>query len=211
MPPLDLLHTDDHLVVVNKPARLLVVPAPGRKAETLVERLGRQMGQRLYAVHRLDEDTTGALCVARDQRAREAMEDLFRRRAVERDYLALVAGRPNPPSGRIESQLRETGGVVKVVARGGQTAVTNYETLGSRGRFTLVRCQLETGRRNQIRVHLQAIDCPLAGDRKYGFRARDGEQFRRPMLHSWHLRFRHPLLGTEVAVEVDPPEQELAP
>lgn len=211
MPPLDLLHIDDHLVVVNKPARLLAVAAPGRKADNLVDRLGRQLGQRLHAVHRLDEDTTGAVCIARDPQAREAMEDLFRRRAVQRDYLALVAGRPNPPNGRIESRVREDGGVMKVVTRGGQTAVTNYETIQTRGRFTLVRCRLETGRRNQIRVHLQAIDCPLAGDRKYGFRPRGNERFHRPMLHSWRLRFRHPLLGTEVDVEVAPPEQELAP
>ena len=210
MSPLDLLHMDDHLVVVNKPAGVLVVGAPGRKGDTLMDRLGRQLGQRVYAVHRLDEDTTGALCVARDPKAREAMEELFRQRAVERDYLALAAGRPSPPSGRIESQLREVDGVVKVVTRGGQHAVTNYETLAVRGRYTLLRCRLETGRRNQIRVHLQAIDCPLAGDRKYGFRTRDGKRFKRPMLHSWRLNFQHPLLGSDVAVQVDPVESELS-
>jgi len=211
MAPLDLLHIDDHLLVVDKPAGLLVVTAPGRNEETLVDRLGRQLGQRVHAVHRLDEGTTGALCVARDDRARKAMEGLFHSHAVERDYLALVAARPNPPSGRIESRLAEFDGVVRVVQRGGQRAVTNYETIGSRGRFTLLRCRLETGRRNQIRVHLQAIDCPLVGDRKYGFRAKRGERFARPMLHSWRLRFRHPLLATEVAVEVAASELELAP
>jgi 23S rRNA pseudouridine1911/1915/1917 synthase len=100
---------------------------------------------------------------------------------------------------------------MRVVPRGGQHAVTTYESLARRGRFTLVRCRLETGRRNQIRAHMSAIGCPVAGDRKYGFRARAGEKFDRPLLHSWRLAFRHPLLDIEVAVEAPPPDPLLAP
>lgn len=205
-------HADDHLLVVDKPAGVLTVPAPGRSGATVVDRLGRQLGHRVLAVHRLDEQTSGALVVALDDRTRDGLEQLFRIHAVERDYLALASSAPSPAAGRIESNLAEgAGGLVQVVARGGQRAVTHYETLARRGRCTLLRCRLETGRRNQIRVHLAALGCPLAGDRKYGYRARGDERFPRVMLHSWRLRFVHPVLGVPVAVEVAPRETELQP
>lgn len=205
-------HQDDHLVVVNKPNGVLTVPAPGRKGPTVVDLLSRQFGRRVQAVHRLDEETTGALVLALDDTAREGMEQLFRVHAVEREYLALAAAAPSPAGGRIESQLAEgADGLMRVVARGGQQAITHYETLARRGRCALLRCRLETGRRNQIRVHLAALGCPLAGDRKYGFRARGDERFSRVMLHSWRLRFRHPILGVPVEVLVAPAETELLP
>jgi 23S rRNA pseudouridine1911/1915/1917 synthase len=211
MADVPILHRDDRLVVVDKPAGILVVPAPGRRGETLVDRLTRQLGHRVFAVHRLDEDTTGAMVFALDDEARAALEELFRRHAVTRDYLALASAAPSPPSGRIESQLAEgDDGVVRVVTRGGQRAVTHYETIARRGRCTLVRCRLETGKRNQIRAHLAALGCPIAGDRKYGFRARADERFPRVMLHSWRLRLPHPLRDGEVVVEA-PPEALLAP
>ena len=211
MPAVPIVHQDEHLLVVDKPAGVLVVPAPGRAGATLVDRVSAQLGERLIAVHRLDEDTTGAICFARNDAARAGLEDLFRRHAIERDYLALVTGRPVPAAGRIESRLLERGNMVEVVIRGGRPAVTEYETLATRGRLTLLRCRLETGRRNQIRVHLQALGHPLAGDRKYGYRPRGDEQFKRPLLHSWRLHFRHPILGSPVGVEVLPPESELRP
>jgi 23S rRNA pseudouridine1911/1915/1917 synthase len=211
MAAIPVLHDDEHLVVVDKPAGVLVTPAPGRRDRSLVDLLTVQLGQRVFAVHRLDEGTTGVLIVARTVAGRDAMDPLFRSHAVQRDYLALVVGRPQPGAGRIESQLREDGEVVRVVERGGQPAVTDYESLVRRGRMTLVHCRLETGRRNQIRVHMQALCCPIAGDRKYGYRSRSGENYPRPMLHSWRLSFVHPLLGTKVAAEAEPPESELRP
>lgn len=211
MTDIPILHDDEHLLVIDKPAGLLVVAAPGRNGPTLIDLLARQVGSRLFAVHRLDEDTTGLMVVARTDAGRAAMEPLFRAHAVRRTYLALVIGRASPPAGRIESRLDESGNIVRVVERGGVSAITDYETLARRGRTTLVSCQLQTGRRNQIRVHLAALGCPIAGDRKYGYRPRDGESFARPMLHSWRLSFRHPLLGLQVAAESPPPEPELRP
>lgn len=211
MVAIPILHEDEHLLVVDKPAGVLVVDAPGRRGRTLIDLLSEQTGQPVFAVHRLDEGTTGAIVVARTEPARDTMEPLFRQHAIVRDYLALVVGRPTPPAGRIESRLREVDGVVRVVERGGQTAVTHYESLARRGRSTLVRCRLETGRRNQIRVHMQALGCPLAGDRKYGYRPRDGERYERPMLHSFRLAFIHPLLGSKVEVECLPQEPQLVP
>jgi len=210
MRTLSILHLDEHLAVVDKPAGVLVVSAPGRSEPTLVDILTKQLGRRVQAVHRLDEDTTGVLVLALSDEGRAGMEDLFRTHAVHREYLALAAAAPSPPAGRIESNLEEgPGGVVRIVGKGGVRAVTHYRTLDRRGRCALVACRLETGRRNQIRVHLAALGCPLAGDRKYGYRRREGESFRRPMLHSWQLRFVHPVTGSEVSVQVDPEEPEL--
>lgn len=207
-----ILFQDDHLVVVDKPVGVLVVPAPGRRGQTVVDLVSAQLGRRVIAVHRLDEETSGALVLVFDDETRLGMEALFKAHAVERHYLALASAAPSPPAGRIESRLLEDGaGIVRVVPRGGERAVTHYETLGRVGRCCLVRCRLETGRRNQIRAHLAALGCPIAGDRKYGFRSRPGENFRRVMLHSWSLRFEHPRTRNEVAVVVDAAEPELRP
>lgn len=209
MAPIPLLHADDHLVVVDKPAGVLTVAAPGRSGPTVVDLLRRQLDRPVHPVHRLDEETTGALVLALDAPTESAMVELFRQHAVERHYLALAGATPSPPAGRIESNLLEgADGIVRVVPRGGQRAVTHYETLARRGRCALLQCRLETGRRNQIRAHLAALGCPLAGDRKYGFRARDGERFPRVMLHSWRLRFDHPHGGV-VAITVAAAEQDL--
>lgn len=211
-PEVRVLHREDGLVVVDKPAGVLVVPAPGRRGATLIDMLCRQLDCRAMAVHRLDEETTGAMVVAVDDAVRLALEEMFRTHAVERDYLALLSAAPSPVAGRIEASLAEgEDGIVRVVARGGQRAITHYETIERRGRCTLVRCRLETGRRNQIRAHMAALGCPLAGDRKYGFRARGDESFPRVMLHSWRLRFRHPRTASDVEITVDPAEVGLRP
>jgi len=207
----NIVWQDEHLLVVDKPAGVLVVQAPGRRAPTVVDLAGSQLGQTLFPVHRLDEDTTGALVIARTPAARAGMEALFEKHDLERSYLALVTGTPNPRAGRIESQLLERDGRVEVVARGGQKAITDYEVLDRRGRGALVRCTLHTGRRNQIRAHLAALGCPVAGDRKYGWRARGNEHPSRVLLHSWRIAFRHPVTGADVRVEVEPPEAELRP
>lgn len=212
MPKLDIVHLDDHLAIVDKPAGVLVVPAPGRRTPTVVDLLGEQLQRRVQAVHRLDEDTTGALALALDDDSRAVLERAFRDHAVTREYLALVAATPSPAAGRIEANLIEgEDGVVRIATRGGQRAITHYETLGRRGNCTLVRCRLETGRRNQIRAHLAALGCPLAGDRKYGFRARAGERFARAMLHSWRMKLSHPILGVPVEVTVTPADEILRP
>jgi 23S rRNA pseudouridine1911/1915/1917 synthase len=165
-------------------------------------------------VHRLDEDTTGVIVLARGADARAPLEDLFREHRARRTYLALVARVPSPPAGRIESRL-EVGrdGIVRSVTGGrGERAVTTYRTLARRGRHALLECELETGRRNQIRAHLAELGCPLVGDRKYGWRAPAGEpRPARPLLHAWRIEFEHPWTGALVRVECSPAEPELAP
>jgi 23S rRNA pseudouridine1911/1915/1917 synthase len=207
-----ILHRDDHLVVVDKPAGLLVVPAPGRSGPTLVDLVTQQLHRRVQAVHRLDEDTTGAMVLALSDEGRSGMESQFRSHAVIRDYLALLTATPSPPAGRIEAALSESpDGIVRVVAHGGVRAVTHYETIARRGKATLVRCRLETGRRNQIRVHMAALGCAVVGDRKYGVRDRGDGHYRRVMLHSWSIRFDHPVSGRHIELCVTPREPELQP
>jgi len=211
-PAVTVLHRDEHLLIVDKPAGTLVVPAKGRTGPCLVDALTQQLGQRVIAVHRLDEDTTGCLAFALDERSRAGLDACFRDHAATRDYLALATAVPSPEAGCIESGLEEgPDGVVRVVRRGGRRAVTHYQTLARRGRGALVRCRLETGRRNQIRVHLAALGCPVAGDRKYGYRPRPRERYERVMLHSWRLQLAHPVTGDEVDVSCTAREPDLGP
>jgi 23S rRNA pseudouridine1911/1915/1917 synthase len=212
-PTIPVLYDDEHLLVVDKPARCLVVAAPGRRGATAVDRVGRQRGERVYAVHRLDEDTTGVLVLARTEASREALEQVFRRHEAQRVYLALASRVPSPAAGRIESRLAvgRDGVVRSVTGRGGELAVTRFRTLERRDRHALLECELETGRRNQIRVHLSELGCPLVGDRKYGWRSRGSGGPDRPLLHAWRIRFVHTITGAVVDVGCDPTERELRP
>ena len=151
------------------------------------------------------------MVLALTQDAKASLEGLFKEHAIQRVYLALLSCAPSPAAGRIESQLRESkSGVVRSVLKGpGERAVTQFKTLRRVSRYTLVECELETGRRNQIRVLMSDLGCPIVGDRKYGFRVRGGQSFPRPLLHAEAVRFRHPLTGESVHVRVDAPEQEL--
>lgn len=210
-PTIPILFEDDHLLVVAKPPGLLVVPAPGRSGETVADVLRKQVGRRVYPVHRLDQGVTGVLVVALTQVAKSALEDLFREHTIQRVYLALLSSAPTPAAGRIESQLRENkNGIVRSVVKGpGERAITQFTTLRRVSRYTLVECRLETGRRNQIRVHMSDLGCPIVGDRKYGFRVRGRQSFSRPLLHAESVTFDHPVTGELVSVRVDAPEEEL--
>ncbi len=207
--PVGILYQDEHMLVVDKPPHMLVVHAPGRREETVVERVSRQVRGRVYAVHRLDEDTTGTLALARTEAARAPLEKVFRLHRAERVYLALVSRAPSPPAGKIQSRILERGGLMRSVPTGGEVAITHYRMLRRLGKFTLVECRLETGRRNQIRVHMADIGCPVVGDRKYGYRSRHGGRFTRAMLHAWRLALPHPSTGERLEVVAEPADLEL--
>ncbi len=206
--PVDLdvpvLHRDEHLLVVDKPAGLLVHPVPGYRGPTLVQGLLREVGGegiRPGIVHRLDRDTSGLLVVARDDRTLARLQAALKRRRIHRSYVALVRGRPPSRRGTIEAPIgrdRRDPTRVSLDSDVSRPAVTHFsigEVLPGR---TLLDIELETGRTHQIRVHLAAVGHPIVGDPTYGHGAELGLD--RQFLHAARLRFTHPWTDQELDV-----------
>jgi 23S rRNA pseudouridine1911/1915/1917 synthase len=204
---LEIPYEDEHLLVVDKPAGLVVHPAPGHSEGTLVHGLlaydveGGEEPERPGIVHRLDRDTSGLLVVARSAEAHRRLQDLVRRREVTRDYLALVVGRPRSQRGTIDAPIgrdRHDSQRHSLDTDSPRDAVTHFELVELLPRHALLRVTLETGRTHQIRVHLAAIDLPVAGDSVYG---RPGElRLERQFLHAARLAFAHPVTGAPIEV-----------
>jgi 23S rRNA pseudouridine1911/1915/1917 synthase len=205
----DLLvaHEDEHLLVVEKPAGVVVHPAPGHAHGTLAHGLldlgaaGGEEAERPGIVHRLDRDTSGLLVVARSDEAYAGLQQLVRDRALERVYLALVRGRPQSWAGRIEAPIgrdRDDPTRQSLDSDAPREAITQFEVEELVGGHALLRVRLETGRTHQIRVHLAAIDLPVVGDRVYG--AAD-PRLARQFLHATRLSFAHPITGETVEAE----------
>ena len=208
--PFEVVHEDGDLLVVDKPAGVVVHPAPGHRGPTLVEALsGRAAGGadswRPGIVHRLDRDTSGLLVVAKSDRIHRALQDMLRAREIRREYLALVEGRPDARTGTIDAPIgrnRRVRTAHSVRTDRPREARTHFEIERPLPRTTLLRLRLETGRTHQIRVHLAAIGHPVCGDRQYGggpCGARLG--LTRQFLHSTRLAFRHPGTGEFLACE----------
>jgi len=217
--PVDLdipvLYRDDHLLVVDKPAGLLVHPVPGYGGPTLVNGLLHELGGegiRPGIVHRLDRDTSGLLVVARDDRTLARLQSMLRRRRITRTYAALVRGRPASRRGTIEAPIgrdRRDPTRVSLDSDVARPAVTHFSIEELLPRHTLLEVQLETGRTHQIRVHLAAIGLPVVGDPVYGHGAELGLE--RQFLHAKRLQFTHPQTGEEVDVSSPlPADLELA-
>jgi 23S rRNA pseudouridine1911/1915/1917 synthase len=212
---LRVAYEDEHLLVVDKPARVVVHPAPGHPRGTLVHGLlerGAAGGdpERPGIVHRLDRDTSGLLVVARSAEAHSRLQRLVRRRELEREYLALVRGRPRSRRGRIEAPIgrdRTTPFRQSLDTDSPRDAVTDFEVERLWAAHALLRVRLVTGRTHQIRVHLAAIDLPVVGDELYGV---PDPSLGRQFLHAGRLAFPHPFAGERVEVESPlPPELEL--
>ena len=212
-PELAVVHADEHLLVVDKPAGVVVHPAPGHAGGTLADALaaaGAAGGEeaRPGIVHRLDRDTSGLLVVARTQEAYERLQRLVRRRELAREYLALVAGRPRSRSGTIDAPIgRDRHDRLRhsLDTATPRAAVTHFELEELLASHALLRVRLETGRTHQIRVHLGAIDLPVAGDPTYGVAGDLGLE--RQFLHAARLAFAHPVTGEPVDVSSPlPPE-----
>ncbi len=197
---------DEHLLVVDKPAGLVVHPAGGHDEPTLAHgllALGARGGphDRPGIVHRLDRDTTGLLVVARSEVVHQQLTALVRRRELERLYLALVRGTPGSASGRIEAPIgrdRRDRSRMSLDTETPRNAVTWFELQEQLTDHALLEVRLETGRTHQIRVHLAAIDLPVAGDPTYGVVGDLGLE--RQFLHAHRLRFLHPVTGEEIDV-----------
>jgi 23S rRNA pseudouridine1911/1915/1917 synthase len=205
--PLRIAYEDEHLLVVDKPAGVVVHPAPGHAHGTLVHGLlTRDVAggdaERPGIVHRLDRDTSGLMVVARSEDAYKRLRNLVKRRALERHYLALSVGRPLSRTGRIEAPIgrdRRDPFRRSLDTDAPREAVTHFQVRELLPRHTLLEVRLETGRTHQIRVHLAAIDLPVAGDAIYG-RARE-LGLERQFLHAAQLAFDHPFTGKRVEVE----------
>ncbi len=200
-----VLHRDDWLIVVEKPAGLVVHPAPGVRGPTLVEELGQSLAggedaDRPGIVHRLDRDTSGLLVLARTDAAHRDLSEQIRARRVERTYTALLEGHLESRTGTIDAPLGRDHRSPERVTVGGRTprdARTHFEVRELLRDDSLAEVRLETGRTHQIRVHFEAIGHPVCGDPTYGSAGRHG--LSRQFLHATGLRFRHP--GSREAVE----------
>jgi 23S rRNA pseudouridine1911/1915/1917 synthase len=206
-------YEDEYLLVVDKPAGVVVHPAAGHGSGTLVQGLlGRAGGgdeDRPGIVHRLDRDTSGLLVVARSDEAHHRLQEMVRRRALERHYLTLVRGRPRSWRGTIEAPIgrdRDEPTRQSLDTDKPRAAVTHFEVAKLFGGHALLNVRLETGRTHQIRVHLASIDLPVVGDTVYGVPDRAlGRQF----LHANKLAFDHPFTAERIEVEsLLPPELE---
>jgi 23S rRNA pseudouridine1911/1915/1917 synthase len=192
-----IVHLDDDLAVIEKPAGLVVHAAPSHRGETLVDLLqevaGGGEGERPGIVHRLDKDTSGLMVVARNDEAHGELARMVKAREVLREYTALVEGQLGSRTGTIDAPLgrhrrQRTKRAVK--GAGSREARTHFEVIETLPADTLVHARLETGRTHQIRVHFAAIRHPVVGDREYGARGRHGLE--RQFLHASRLGFTHP-------------------
>lgn len=203
--PLAILHQDEHLVVVFKPAGVLSVAGPGGEGRALPDLLAEQ-GLRLIAVHRLDRDVSGAVIFARDAETRARLEDIFRARVIRKTYWAMAQGHVRPPSGAWNFPIVEEASFARVSAAG-KPSTTRYRTLNAFANATELEIDLVTGRYNQIRLHAAHAGFPLVGERKYA-RGKDSLvrfKSRRVALHAWRLAFSHPHDGRMLEIEAPLP------
>lgn len=222
--PLVIAFEDEHLIVVDKPAGLVVHPACGNLDGTLVNALlhhcrGSLSGiggvERPGIVHRIDKDTSGLLVAAKTDRAHAGLAKQFADHSIDRRYKAVVSGHPRPPSGTVDAPLGRSPSNRKkmaIVSPGnGKRAVTHYRTIETLDGATLVECRLETGRTHQVRVHMASIGHPLLGDPAYGRPSREQRQlldslgFQRQALHAARLGFVHPVTSQTLAFESNIP------
>ncbi len=210
-PPFTIAFQDEHLIVIDKGPDLVVHPARGHREGTLSQLLAPLIAggeaERAGIVHRLDRDTSGLLVLARSDQAHRLLQEAIAARRVEREYLALVEGRPPARSGTIEAPIGRDPRVRTRMAVGGvspREARTHFALERALPHTSLLRVRLETGRTHQIRVHLQAIGHPVCGDPEYGTAGMLGLQ--RQFLHATRLSFEHPLGGARVEVSSPLPE-----
>jgi 23S rRNA pseudouridine1911/1915/1917 synthase len=199
--PLDVLFEDNDLIVINKPAGLVVHPGAGHQQHTLVNALlshcttlsGIGGKERPGIVHRLDKETSGCLVVAKNDATHRDLSRQFGERRIEKIYLALVAGKLRQETGAIEEKIRRHPvhrQRMTVTSLRGRTAKTEYRVLRSGDQASLIECRLHSGRTHQIRVHLHHIGHPVLGDKVYA--APLAKEYPRQMLHAWKIGFRHP-------------------
>ncbi len=206
--PLDVLYEDDSLIIINKPAGLVVHPAAGHESGTLVNALlahctnlaGIGGVQRPGIVHRLDKDTTGAIAIAKTDQAHQHLQAQLKAKTAQREYLGVAHGAPSVDKGTIDQPIGRhpvdrKKMTILPVDKGGRTAITHWQVRERLGNYTLIYFQLETGRTHQIRVHSAYMGHSLVGDSVYGSGRSVGVNLPGQALHAWRLRLQHPVSG----------------
>ena len=206
---LDIVFEDPYLFIIDKHPGLLSMSNNSRQqtVQTVLNRYLEKGGGRntSHLVHRLDRDTSGLMVYAKDVQTQQSLINSWQQLVTDRRYLALVKGEFEQPCGRIQSWLTEDKKFIthsSPVDNGGKYAVTHYNVLASSNGYSLVECELETGRKNQIRVHMAQLGHPVVGDRKYGS---DEDPMRRLGLHAYMLCFTHPVTGKHLRFETPVP------
>lgn len=222
--PLNVVFEDEHLIVLDKPAGLVVHPAAGNLDGTLVNALLHHCAGQLSGiggvarpgiVHRIDKDTSGLMVAAKTDRAHEGLARQFKAHSIDRRYRAIVSGAPRLADGTVDAPLARSASDRKKIAivESGKRAVTHWRRIAALRGATLVECRLETGRTHQVRVHMASLGHPLLGDPVYGRRRESGEvqriletlHFRRQALHAARLGFIHPVKSHALAFESELP------
>lgn len=217
--PLDILYEDDSLIIINKPAGLVVHPAAGHPDGTLVNALLAHCPlsaiggvQRPGIVHRLDKDTTGAIAIAKTDIAHQHIQAQLKTKTARREYLGIVYGIPNAETGTVDLPIgrhptdRRKMGIVPV-EKGGREAITHWQIKERIGNYSLIHYQLETGRTHQIRVHTAEIKHPIIGDPMYSSNRSIGVNLTGQALHAWRLQLEHPISGELIEAIAPLPDQ----
>ncbi len=208
---LKIIYQDSELIVVDKPAGLLSMASDQEKEITAYRQLRDYVSaadpeKRIFIVHRLDRDTSGVMMFAKDERIKHELQDAWKDIVIDRAYVAVVEGRISDKQGTIKSWLKETKSKLMYSsdrAGDGLEAITHYKVLQSNSKYSLLEIRLETGRKNQIRVHLKDIGHSIIGDKKYGSTT---NPIRRLGLHAHILAFKHPVTGQVMRFETEVPK-----
>lgn len=208
---LTILYEDPHLIVINKQAGLLSMATNKERDRTAYGILSDYLKQeslknKVFIIHRLDRETSGVMMFAKSEKVQRLMQESWIDTIKERTYVALVEGVPDPPTGTVSSYLHESKALIVYSSQNpenGQFSVTNYAVLKATANYALLELELETGRKNQIRVHMQDIGHPIAGDAKYGAVT---DPIGRLGLHAWRLAFEHPISNESMQFDAPIPK-----
>ncbi len=212
---LTILYEDQFLIVINKQAGLLSMATSKERDRTAYGILSDYVKKenpknKMFIIHRLDRETSGVMMFARSEKVQKLMQESWNDTTKQRTYVALVEGTPEPPTGTISSYLRESKALIVYSSQNpdmGQLSVTNYTVVKANEDFALLELELETGRKNQIRVHMQDIGHPIVGDAKYGAAS---NPIGRLGLHAERLAFEHPITGEQLQFSAPIPKSFLA-
>ncbi|MEG2377206.1 MAG: RluA family pseudouridine synthase [Clostridia bacterium] len=205
---LEVIYEDEYVIAVNKPSGLLSIASDREKEKTAYHMLTtyiktRNPHARIFVVHRLDKETSGVLLVAKTEEVKRALQDKWNELVTQREYIALVEGAPENDFGTVKSKLRETTThLMYSCETGGELAITNYEVLRRGNGYSMLKIDIKTGKKNQIRVHMQDMGHPIAGDKKYGARS---NPIKRLALHASVIELKYPFTGETLTLSAKIP------